>query len=91
VITRQKDVTSVFGTFHSQYDRVSDMKTNCTKFFPYKSISRTFFSIDNLATGPFSEKFLPKIAGSGHAGSNDTSLKSVSRPGAEPIECQSNR
>ncbi len=41
-----------------------------------------------MATGHFSGKFLPKIAGSGHAGSNDTGLKSVSRPGAEPIECQ---
>jgi hypothetical protein len=41
-----------------------------------------------LATGHFSGKFFPKIAGSGHAGSNDTGLKSVSRPGAEPIECQ---
>jgi hypothetical protein len=41
-----------------------------------------------LATGHFSGKFFPKIAGSGHAGSNDTGLKSVSRPGAESIECQ---
>ncbi len=29
-----------------------------------------------------------KIAGSGPDGSNDTSLKFVSRPGAEPIESQ---
>jgi hypothetical protein len=44
-----------------------------------------------LATGHFSGKFFPKIAGSGHAGSNNTGLKSVSRPGAESIECQSDR
>jgi hypothetical protein len=29
-----------------------------------------------------------KIAGSGTDGSNDTGPKFVSRPGAEPIECQ---
>jgi hypothetical protein len=40
-----------------------------------------------LATGHFSGKFFPKFTGSGHAGSNDTGLKSVSRPGAEPIDC----
>ncbi len=45
----------------------------------------------NLATGRFSRKFFPEIAGSGHAGSNDTGLKSVSRPGAEPIDCQTER
>jgi hypothetical protein len=64
------------------------MKTNCAKFFPYKSIGSTFFSVGNLATGQFSGNFFPIIAGSGHAGSNDTSLKSLPRPGSESIECQ---
>ncbi len=41
-----------------------------------------------MATGHFSGKFFSKIAGSGLDGSNDTILKFVSRPGAEPIECQ---
>ncbi len=41
-----------------------------------------------MATGHFSGKFLSKIAGSGLDGSNDTILKFVSHPGAEPIECQ---
>ncbi len=41
-----------------------------------------------MATGHFSGKIFPKIVGSDHAGSNDTGLKFVSRPGAEPIECQ---
>ncbi len=44
-----------------------------------------------MATGDFSGKFVPKIVGSGYAGSNDTGLKSVSRPGAESIECQTDR
>ncbi len=41
-----------------------------------------------MATGHFSGKFFSKIAGSGLDGSDDTILKFVSRPGAEPIECQ---
>ncbi len=41
-----------------------------------------------MATGHFSGKFFSKIAGSGPDGSDDTSLKFVSCPGAEPIECQ---
>ncbi len=49
------------------------------------------FFFGNLATGHFSGKFVPKIAGSGDAVSNDTGLKSVSCPGAESIECQTNR
>jgi hypothetical protein len=49
------------------------------------------FFFGNLATGHFSGKIFPKILGSGHAGSNDTGLKSVSRPGAESIECQTDR
>jgi hypothetical protein len=48
------------------------------------------FFFGNLATGHFSGKFSPKIAGSGHVGSNDIGLKSLSRPGAESIECQTN-
>jgi hypothetical protein len=39
-----------------------------------------------LATGHFEEKFFLKIAGSDPDGSNDTGLKFVSCPGAEPIE-----
>ncbi len=41
-----------------------------------------------LTTGHFSGNFFSKIASSGPDGSNDTSLKFVSCPGAEPIECQ---
>jgi hypothetical protein len=69
-------------------DCFSNIKTKSPIFFPLKSISGIKFFFGNLATGHFSGKFFPKIVGSGHAGSNDTGLKSVSRPGAEPIECQ---
>ncbi len=64
------------------------MKTKCAKFLPQKSIEVVNFFPRDLATGHFSGKFLSKIAGSGLDGSNDTILKFVSRPGAEPIECQ---
>jgi hypothetical protein len=49
------------------------------------------FFFGNLVTGHFSGKFFPEIAGSGHAGSNGTCLKSVSHPGADSIECQTDR
>ncbi len=64
------------------------MKTKCTKFFPQKSIEVVNFFPRDLATGHFFGKFFSKIAGSGPDGSNDTILQFVSRPGAEPIECQ---
>jgi hypothetical protein len=44
------------------------------------------FFFGNWATGHFMRKFLSKIAGSDHASSNNTSLKSVSGPGDEYIE-----
>jgi hypothetical protein len=72
-------------------DSFSNIKTKSPIFFPEKSISGIMFFFGNLATGHFSGKFFPKIAGSGYAGSNDTGLKSVSRPGAESIECQTDR
>ncbi len=49
------------------------------------------FFFGNLVTGHFSGKFFPEIAGSGHAGSNGTGLKSVSRPGVDFIECKTDR
>ncbi len=39
-----------------------------------------------MVTDHFEGKFFSKIAGSGPDGSNDTGLKFISRPGAEPIE-----
>jgi hypothetical protein len=62
------------------------MKTKCAKFLPQKSIEVVNFFPRDLATGHFS-----KIAGSGPDGSNDAILKFVSRPGAEPIECQTHK
>jgi hypothetical protein len=67
------------------------MKTKCAKFLPLKSIEVVNFFPCDLATGHFSGKFFSKIAGSGPDGSNDTILKFVSRPGAEPIECQTHK
>jgi hypothetical protein len=66
---------------NSQYDCVSNMKTNYAKFFPLKSIGGTFFSFGNLATGHFSGNFF--WHSSGHTGSNGTGLESLSRRGAE--------
>ncbi len=63
------------------------MKTNYTKFFPLKSIGGTFFSFGNLATGHFSGNFFFFFFFdghfSGHTGSNDTGLESLSCRGAE--------
>ncbi len=67
---------------------ISNIEPKSPIFFSLKSISDITFFFGNLATGHFSGKFFLEIAGSGHAGSNDTGLKSVSRPGAEPIDCQ---
>ncbi len=44
-----------------------------------------------MATGQFSGKLFPNGPPSGHAGSNDTGLMSVSGPGAEPIKVQTDR
>ncbi len=56
--------------------------------FPIEKHWRLRFFFGNLATGHFSGKFLQKVSGSGHAESNDTGLKSLACPGAEPIQCQ---
>jgi len=44
-----------------------------------------------LATGRFSKKKFSKVSTSGHEGSNDNGLKSLSCPGAEPIKNQINK
>ncbi len=44
-----------------------------------------------MATGHFSGKLFPNGPPSGHTGSNDTGLMSVSGPGAEPIKVQTDR
>ncbi len=49
------------------------------KIFEFRFIFKFFFEYSSDYS---------KIAGSGPDGSNDTSLKFVSGPGAEPIECQ---
>jgi hypothetical protein len=51
-------VTPALGTYDSQYDCVSNVKKNCAKFFPKKSIVGTFFSGGDLATGHFSGKLV---------------------------------
>jgi hypothetical protein len=57
------------------------IKTNCAKFFPQKSIGGTFFSVSNLVTGHFSRKLFFEEHSSGHTGSNETGLKFLSREG----------
>ncbi len=76
-------MTPTLGTSDSQYDFVSNMKTNCVKFFPWKSIGGTLFTVDNLATGLFSEELLFEGHSSSHTDSNDTGLEFLSRQGSE--------
>jgi hypothetical protein len=61
------------------------------KIFPLKSISGVTFYFGNLATDHFSGKFFSKFSALGHTGSNDNGLMSLSCPGAEPIDCQTNK
>jgi hypothetical protein len=76
-------VTPALGTSGSQYDCVSNIKTNCAKFFLLKSINGLFYSVGNLTTGHFSEKLLFEGHSSVHTGSNDTGLEFLSYRGAE--------
>ncbi len=46
------------------------------------------FIFDNFATGHLSGKLFPNGPPSGHSGSNDTGLMSVSGTAEEPIEVQ---
>ncbi len=56
------------------------------KTFPIQSIRGVTFYLGNLATGHFSRKFFSKVSTSGHEGSIDTDLKSLSCPESEPIK-----
>ncbi len=49
------------------------------------------FVTDPLATGHFSGKLFLNGLPPGHAGSNNTSLMTVSGPGTEPIKVQTDR
>jgi hypothetical protein len=60
------------------------------KTFPLKSIRGHSIFFSSLATGPFSGNFF-LIAGSGHAGSNDTGLKILSCSRVEPVSDHANK
>jgi hypothetical protein len=55
------------------------------------SIERRKILFGNLANGHFEGKFLLLVSTWGHTGSNDTSLKSLSCPGAEPKNRETNK
>ncbi len=76
-------MTYALETSDSQYNCVPNIKTNCTKFFPFKSISGTFFSVDNLATGHLSGELFFEGHSSGHTESKDTGLEFLSCEGVE--------
>ncbi len=60
-------------------------------FFPLKSISGVTFLFGNLATGHFSGKIFSRCTPSGHTGSNDIGLKTVSLPVAESITVRTDK
>ncbi len=68
------------------------MKTNCANFSHRKALVSHFFPsvIWPLVRLLFGNIF-SQNRGFSHAGSNDTGLMFVSRPAAEPIECQTDR
>ncbi len=71
-------MTPALGTSDSQYYCVLNMKTNCAKFFPLKSINCTYFSVGNLATDHFSGKLIFERNSPGYNGSNDIGLEFLS-------------
>ncbi len=71
-------MTPALGTSDSQYYCVLNMKTNCAKLFPLKSIGGTYFSVGNLATDHFSGKLIFERNSPGYTGSNDIVLEFLS-------------